>query len=58
MADAGKDNGGVTQPATFQLKELNTRSAKIGSWEVGCFHPRFDEWSWVDKTTQQNKQGD
>ena len=56
MAAADKD-GGVTQPATLQLKELNTRSAKLGSWQVGCFQPRIDEWSWREKTTQKEKQG-
>ena len=57
MADASKNSGSVTQPARLQLKELNTRSAKIGSWEVACFHPKMDEWSWTDKNTQQTKQG-
>ena len=60
----------VTQPAAIiceasnsegvtplHLSELNTRSAKLGCWDVGIFQPRIDEWSWKDKNTQQTKQG-
>ena len=62
-------DSGVTQPAaiiceasnskgvtSLHLSELNTRSAKLGCWDVGIFQPRIDEWSWTDKNTQQTKQ--
>ena len=61
---------GVKQPAegiceasngkgvkSLHLSELNTRSAKLGSWQVGIFQPRIDQWDWKDKNTQQTKYG-
>ena len=63
MTDA---DSGVTQPApandgkgvaSLHLGELNTRSAKLGQWDVGIFQPRIETWSWQDKTTQQTKHG-
>ena len=41
---------GVT---SLHLSELNTRSAKLGCWDVGIFQPRIDEWSCKDKKKQQ-----
>ena len=62
-------DSGVTQPvailceanngkgvSSLHLSELNTRSAKLGCWDVGIFQPKIDEWSWKDKNTQQTKQ--
>ena len=35
----------VSQPAsTIQLKELNGRSARLGSWDVGIFSPEILQW--------------
>lgn len=58
-ADHPGDGSGVAQPAptSLHLGELNSRSAKLGCWDIGCFKPRIDEWSWQDKTTHQTKQG-
>ena len=56
------NSSGVSQPAEDQpdalhLGELNSRSAKLGCWDIGCFKPRIDEWTWQDKTTHQTKHG-
>ena len=45
---------GVT---SLHLSELNTRSAKLGCWDVGIHQPRIDEWDWEDKNTRQQKHG-
>ena len=63
-------DSGATQPAAIRceanngkgvpslhLGELNTRSAKLGCWDVGSCQPRIEDWSWQDKTTQRAKQG-
>ena len=68
-----KANSGAAQPAalldadnsadtgkgvpSLHLGELNTRSAKLGCWDVGIFQPRIEEWSWKDKNTQEIKEG-
>ena len=51
------DGSGVAQPDSLHLGELNSRSAKLGCWDIGCFKPRIDEWTWQDKTTHQTKHG-
>ena len=32
------------RPGCLLLPELNERSASIGKWDVGIFHPRIDTW--------------
>ena len=43
--------------ASLSLKELNTRSAPLGSWDVGVFRARIHEWTWTDKTSKLPKSG-
>ena len=43
--------------APLSLKELNTRSAPLGSWDVGVFRAGVHEYTWTDKTTKVQKQG-
>ena len=45
---------GVT---SLHLSELNTRSAKLGGWDVGIHQPRIDDWQWKDKNNQETKHG-
>ena len=54
-ASSGTDSGNPVQP--LHLSELNTRSAKLGCWDVSIFQPGIEEWTYQDKNTQQTKQG-
>ena len=49
---------GVSQSATvLALAELNQRSAKLGTWDVGVFQPRIIPYTWKDRKTGQHKAG-
>ena len=49
---------GVAQPTeTLKLAELNQRSATLGSWEVGCFHPHIAEYEFPAKNSAVQKRG-
>ena len=39
------------------LAELNQRSAGLGLWNVGIFHPAIHEWKYTTKATGQLKAG-
>ena len=42
---------------TQALAELNQRSAGLGLWDVGIFHPAIHEWKFTAKATGQLKTG-
>ena len=42
---------------TQALAELNQRSAGLGLWGVGIFHPAIHEWKYTTKATGQLKAG-
>ena len=42
---------------TQALAELNQRSAGLGLWDVGIFHPAIHEWKFTTKATGQLKTG-
>ena len=46
-----KPQGSAAKPAVLTLKELNARSAPLGSWEVAIFHPNLTryEYTWEGK---------
>ena len=48
----------VSQPAsTIQLKELNVRSARLASWEVGIFSPEIVQWTVEATGTKKGRSG-
>ena len=57
MAAPTSTSSGGSQPAVLQLAELNQRSASLGSWDVGIFKPRIDEWTYLEKSTKREKKG-
>ena len=42
---------------TQTLAELNQRSAGLGVWDVGIFHPAIHKWKYTAKGSSQSKIG-
>jgi hypothetical protein len=57
MTDATSSGRGVAQPAGLHLFDLNERSAKLGTWEVGCFHGQIKVWPYTNQKAQKVKYG-
>ena len=43
-ASQAKASAGSHRAGTLLLPELTPRSAGLGKWDVGVFHPRIEQW--------------
>ena len=43
--------------STLALPELNQRSCGLGAWDVACFNPYLQEYTFTAKNTSQQKNG-
>ena len=57
VSESAPISGIIQSAATLSLRELNTRSARLGLWDIGVFHPELHTWTYQEKGTGKQKQG-
>jgi hypothetical protein len=54
---APTSSAGAHRADSQSLTELNERSAGLGTWDVGIFHPYINEYKYISKQTRKETKG-